>query len=85
MPQGSYKLSMLERDLPVHVANIERWGGRGVINGSGVGAEPRMMAKKLWMWLEWKEDTTILGDGERRTEPYFSPCLQASSGKLSAR
>ena len=23
--QGSYKLSMLERDLPVHVANFERW------------------------------------------------------------
>ena len=25
MSQGSYKLSMLERDLPVHVANFERW------------------------------------------------------------
>lgn len=25
MSQGSYKLSMLERDLAVHVANIERW------------------------------------------------------------
>ena len=28
MPQGSYKLSMLERDIEAHVANIDRWGVR---------------------------------------------------------
>ena len=32
MPLGSYKLSTLERDLQVHVANIERWGGEGRVN-----------------------------------------------------
>ena len=32
MPLGSYKLSTLGRDLQVHVANIERWGGEGRVN-----------------------------------------------------
>ena len=58
--------------------------GGGEVNGSGVGAEPRIM-EKHWIWLEWKEATTTLGGGERETEPYFRPCLQTSSGRLSAR
>ena len=47
MPLGSYKLSILERDLQVHVANIERWEVRERVNGPGAGAELRIWARQV--------------------------------------
>ena len=46
MPLGSYKLSTLERDLQVHVANIDRWGGGGRVNGLGASAESGISARR---------------------------------------
>ena len=53
------------------------------MNGPGVGAERRILAREV-VWQEWKGNTTTLQAGERKMEIYFRLCLKAFSGRLSA-
>ena len=79
---------MYERDLQVHVANIERWMGKGwkckSYRGIGAGVDVYLRTKpKAKLLLELMGNFTTLGDGERRMEPcsklywrvFFAPGL----------
>ena len=76
---------MYERDLQVHVANIERWMGMQIFYGGiGAGVDVYLRTKpKAKLLLELMGNFTILGDGERRMEPcsklywrvFFAPGL----------